>query len=74
LMLKERNQQQEKEQPESKRKRLWRYQVYMFVLCYIIWIGVHIQREFWAMSKRTIKKQNPALSMTYLGAIDTSLY
>jgi hypothetical protein len=32
-----------------------KYQVGMFLLCYFAWVTVHIQREFWAMSKKTIK-------------------
>ena len=66
---------QTKEETDEKRqKKLFKHQVYMFLLCYVLWIGVHIQREFWAMSKRTIKQQNKNLSMKYFGTIDLALY
>lgn len=51
-----------------------KYQVGMFMLCYMTWVTVHIQREFWAMSKKNIKVAHPDLSKTFFGAIDTSLF
>ena len=33
-----------------------------------------MQRQFWAMSKRTIKQQNTNLPMKYFGTIDSALY
>jgi sugar phosphate permease len=51
-----------------------KYQIGMFLLCYFSWVTVHIQREFWAMSKKTIKHQHPDLTKTFFGAIDTSLF
>jgi len=33
-------------------KSAFKYQVGMFALCYFTWVTVHIQREFWAMSKK----------------------
>ena len=74
MMEREKAANEEKESPEFKRKKVLKYQIYMFFLCYILWIGVHVQREFWAMSKRSIKEQNPDLSMRYFAAIDTSLF
>ena len=53
---------------------LFRYQAGMFALCYVCWAAVHIQREFWAMSKKNIKVEHPELSKTFFGAIDTSLF
>jgi sugar phosphate permease len=35
---------------------------------------VHIQREFWAMSKKSIKKEHYDATPTFFGAIDTSLF
>lgn len=51
-----------------------KYQVGMFALCYVSWVTVHIQREFWAMSKKNIKVDHPELTKTFFGAIDTSLF
>jgi sugar phosphate permease len=53
---------------------LLKYQIGMFCLCYFAWVTVHIQREFWAMSKKNIKVQHPELTKTFFGAIDTSLF
>jgi len=38
------------------------------------WVCVHMQREFWAMSKKAISQEDPDLPKTYFGAIDTSLF
>ena len=35
------------------------YQLGMFTLCYVTWVCVHMQREFWAMSKEVILAKNP---------------
>lgn len=51
-----------------------KYQIGMFLLCYMTWVTVHIQREFWAMSKKNIKISHPELTKTFFGAIDTSLF
>ena len=29
----------------------------MFFLCWFAWVAVHAQREFWAMSKKTILEE-----------------
>jgi sugar phosphate permease len=50
------------------------YQIGMFSLCYMSWVFVHMQREFWAMSKEVILEENPALPKTYFGWINTSLF
>ena len=50
------------------------YQIGMFTLCYVSWVFVHMQREFWAMSKEVIMEQNPTLHKTYFGWINTSLF
>ena len=50
------------------------YQIWMLALCYMIWAGVHMQREFWAMSKDVIIEDNPQLPTTFFGWINTSLY
>lgn len=55
-------------------KPIFKYQVGMFFLCYVAWVTVHIQREFWAMSKKQIKVEQPHLTKTFFGAIDTSLF
>ena len=46
----------------------------MFALCYFSWVAVHAQREFWAMSKKTIKQDVPSLSTAFFGTIDTGLF
>ena len=46
----------------------------MFGICYISWVFVHMQREFWAMSKEVIKEENPGLPTTFFGYINTSLF
>ena len=46
----------------------------MFALCYFAWVAVHAQREFWAMSKKTIKQDVPSLSTSFFGTIDTGLF
>ena len=58
---------------ERKRSPFW-YQVGMFLMCYIAWVGVHMQREFWAMSKDVILEENPNLGTTYFGCLNTSLF
>jgi len=55
-------------------KRMRLYLVGMFVLCYFSWVAVHAQREFWAMSKKTIKQDVPSLSNSFFGTIDTGLF
>ena len=50
------------------------YQFGMFSLCYIAWVFVHMQREFWAMSKEVIMESNPELPKTFFGWINTSLF
>ena len=46
----------------------------MILMTYMIWVVVHIQREFWATSKKNIKAAHPNLSKNFFGAIDTSLF
>ena len=46
----------------------------MFSLCYFSWVAVHAQREFWALSKKTIQEEAPSLPTHYFGAIDTGLF
>jgi len=46
----------------------------MFTLCYFSWVAVHAQREFWAMSKKTIKQDVPELKTSFFGTIDTGLF
>ena len=46
----------------------------MFSLCYFSWVAVHAQREFWAMSKKTIKQADKGLSTSFFGTIDTGLF
>ena len=46
----------------------------MFFLCYLTWMTVHIQREFWAMSKKSIAIERPETTARFFGAIDTSLF
>ena len=55
-------------------KKLIFYQIGMFGLTYLCWIFVHMQREFWAMSKHSIQESNPTLSTAYFGAINTCLF
>ena len=46
----------------------------MFSLCYFSWVAVHAQREFWAMSKKTIKQADSTLKTSFFGTIDTGLF
>ena len=46
----------------------------MFSLCYFSWVAVHAQREFWAMSKKTIKQADTSLPTSFFGTIDTGLF
>lgn len=46
----------------------------MFTLCYFTWVGVHVQRTFWSMSKTQMADQNPDLSVNYFAKIDTALF
>ena len=46
----------------------------MLSLCYLAWVCVHMQREFWAMSKEEIYDENPGISTTFFGWINTSLF
>ena len=50
------------------------YQLGMFSLCYFAWVCVHMQREYWAMSKEEILKKNPDLHTTFFGWINMSLF
>ena len=59
--------------PQSRKRRIL-YQVGMFSLCYVAWVCVHTQREYWAMSKKTIQGQHEGLPKTYFGSIDTALF
>ena len=58
--------------PESPRARA--YLTGMFVLCYFSWVAVHAQREFWAMTKKTIKEDVPGIKTSFFGTIDTGLF
>ena len=42
----------------------------VFTICYFGWVTVHIQREFWAISKKQISQEDPTVTATYYGAID----
>ena len=46
----------------------------MFFLCWFAWVAVHAQREFWAMSKKTILEESPGLGAQFFGKVDTSLF
>lgn len=54
--------------------RRFYYLAGMFSLCYFSWVAVHAQREFWALSKKTIQEEAPSLPTHYFGAIDTGLF
>mmetsp|Transcript_28597 Transcript_28597/g.35413 ORF Transcript_28597/g.35413 Transcript_28597/m.35413 type:complete len:233 (+) Transcript_28597:52-750(+) len=54
--------------------KLLLYQIAMFFLCYLMWVAVHVQREFWAMSKEVIIGKNPELPTTFFGWLNMSLY
>ena len=56
------------------KSRQFYYLMGMFSLCYFSWVAVHAQREFWALSKKTIQEEAPSLKTYYFGAIDTSLF
>ena len=58
----------------AQRRKLRLYLCGMFALCYFSWVEVHAQREFWAMSKKTIKQDVPTLSTAWFGTIDTGLF
>jgi sugar phosphate permease len=51
-----------------------KYQIRMFALCYLAWVSVHMQREFWSMSKKEIKIEHPETSATFFAVIDTSVF
>jgi len=55
-------------------RRLWLWQIGMFLLTYCAWVFVHMQREFWAMSKKVIEVKNPGLPATFFGWLNLSLY
>ena len=46
----------------------------MFMICYFTWGAVHMQREFWAMSKDVIMEKNPDLPTTFFGWLNMSLF
>ena len=46
----------------------------IFILCYFSWVAVHAQREFWAMSKKTIKEEVPGIHTSFFGTVDTGLF
>lgn len=49
-----------------------------FFLAYYFWVTVHMQREFWAMSKKAIRQENQGsddeMSLSFLGTLDTCLF
>ena len=59
---------------KNNEKRLTKYLIVMFFICWFAWVAVHAQREFWAMSKKTILEDSPALGAQFFGKIDTSLF
>ena len=63
------------ERPSTQQtKKMTKYLSGMFTLCYFSWVAVHAQREFWAMSKKTIKQDAPHLPTSFFGTIDTGLF
>ena len=50
------------------------YQIGMLTLCYTAWMFVHMQREFWAMSKEVIIEENADLPTTFFGWVNTCLF
>ena len=46
----------------------------MFLLCYVAWGSIHMQREFWAMSKDVIIEGNSEIPTTFFGWLNTSLF
>lgn len=44
----------DQEPPQVGQRSKLSYQLGMFTLCYFTWVCVHMQREFWAMSKEVI--------------------
>ena len=59
---------------EQKGTRI-KYQIATYVLAYYFWVTVHIQREFWAMSKTAIQKQEiPNMTVGFFGTLDSCLF
>ena len=53
-------------------------QIMGYALSYYFWVTVHIQREFWAMSKKAIHQNDPdsktGMTMGFFGTLETSLF
>ena len=59
---------------DQKSRRLM-LQVSSYALSYFFWVTVHMQREFWAMSKKAMKQSEaPGMTMAFFGSLDTSLF
>lgn len=74
LLTMKKNELETADAPKPGRRRELAYQIGMFGLCYLSWVFVHMQREFWAMSKEVIKEDHEELPTTFFGYINTSLF
>ena len=62
---------------EQRNRRICK-QVLAFALAYSFWITVHVQREFWAMTKKVLNDEQimkeEVMSRGFLGSLDTALF
>lgn len=57
---------------DAKNKRKLREQIKVYFLTYFSYALIHIQREFWSLSKHKIAAQNADLPEDILGRFDTA--
>ncbi|CDW72436.1 sugar phosphate exchanger 3 [Stylonychia lemnae] len=53
-------------------KKLFRQQLQIFIVVYINYSCIHIYREFWSMSKKSLLSQDPELQESTLANFDTT--
>ena len=56
---------------EQKSKRV-KLQIETFFMAYMFWMTVHMQREFWAMSKKAMISSD--MNLAFFGSLDTALF
>ncbi len=57
------------DQPEQRNKL--KEQIKIFALCYFCYCFIHVYREFWSMSKKSILNQDSNINETMLSDFDT---